>query len=183
MVHSVSFHVTYGDSTHPLDALRDGTETPPTAGIEQRPDAIDVRLPIQRGPVPVRCLSIPADLAFFADEYCELQDTTPLVTATSNIQPHVFAQIMANCFFYPSDDCEADSYETQRTRFNDDAMLLALRLLASEDEAKKHTIAETISREVLWAVPRDREVRITVNDRRVDIQFGPASTTTEGTTA
>ena len=181
--HDVTFHVTCAGTTQPLDALRQGTETPRASNIEQRPDAIHVRLPIRRGAVPVRCLSVPADLAFFADEYCELEDTAPIVTAASAIQPHVLAHIMADAFFYPSDDCEADSYETQKTRFDDDAMHLALRLLSSEDDAKKHTIAETMHREVLWAVPRDREVRITVNDRKVDIQFGPPLTANEGAAA
>ena len=189
-VHSIRIDVTCGDVTHPLDALRTGTDAPDRAkteslpsGMLTRPDAIHVHLPVQRGAVPVRTIAIPADLAFFGEDCCQLEDTTPLVTADSTMEPHVLAQLLRAAFFCPSDDADTDSYETQRTRFDDDAMHLALKLLASEEDAKKHTIAETMCREVLWAIPRDRDVSITVSGGRVAVEFGPETPQSEGAPA
>ena len=190
-VHSIRIDVSCGDVTHPLDALRAGTDMPEGAktdplpdGMLTRPDAIRVHLSVQRGPVPVRSIALPADLAFFGDDYwCGIEDTTPLVTADSSMQPHVLAQLLRAAFFCPSDDTDADSYETQKTRFDAAAMHLALKLLASEEDAKKHAIAETMCREVLWAIPRDREVSITVSGGSVAIEFGPKTAQPQGAAA
>ncbi len=183
-VHSIVIDITCGGVTHSLDALRAGAETPRSTGADPRPDAIHVRLPVQRGAAPVRTIALAADLAFLGEDWwSDLQDTGPLVTADSTMEPHVLALLLRNAFFCPGDDPDADSYETQKTRFQDDAMHLALTLLASEEDAKKHTIAETIHREVLWAIPRDRDVSITVSGGRVGIEFGPGPAQAEGVPA
>ena len=76
-------------------------------------------------------------------------------------------------FFSPSDDADADSWETQRDRFDEEALHVALALLCSEDEARRRTIAEAVSREVLWAAPSDRDVRIDIRERKVEVAFEP----------
>ena len=50
---------------------------------------------------------------------------------------------------------------------------MAIKLLASEEEARRHTIAEAVWREILWVIPRDREVSIKVNGGKVAVEFGP----------
>ena len=180
-VHSIDIQITFGAFTHSLDALRNGTDVPQSADTDPRPDAIRFHLPTQRGSVPIRSIGLAADLAFLNEDFwSDIQDTRPLITADSAIAPHVLAQLLRSAFFCPSDDTDADSYETQKTRFDDDAMHLALTLLASEEDAKKHTIAETMYREVLWAIPRDRAVSITVNNGRIGIEFGPETAQSEG---
>ena len=49
----------------------------------------------------------------------------------------------------------------------------ALALLCSEDEARRRTIAEAVSRRVLWAAPSDRDVRIDIRGHRVSVAFEP----------
>ena len=183
-VNSIRIDITCGDVTHSLDALRTGNETPRSTDIDPRPDAIHVHLPVQRGAVTARTIAIPADFAFLGEDWwSDLQDTAPLVTADSSMEPHILAQLIRAAFFSPSDDSDADSYDTQKTRFDDDAMHLALTLLASEEDAKKHIIAETMNREVLWAIPRSRDVSITVSGGRVAIEFGPETASAEGVPA
>ena len=52
---------------------------------------------------------------------------------------------------------------------------MAIKLLASEDEARKHSIAEAVWREIFWVMPRDREVSIKVSGGKVAVEFGPES--------
>ena len=51
---------------------------------------------------------------------------------------------------------------TQRDRFDEEALHLATRLLLSDDEACRTSIAEAVRRELIWLCPRDRTVEITV---------------------
>ena len=55
----------------------------------------------------------------------------------SAIEPAELAGILRDAFFSPSDESDADSWETQRTRFEEEAMHVALSLLCSEEEARK----------------------------------------------
>ena len=93
---------------------------------------------------PAETIPIPADLAFVGEAWCDTEEIHPLVTSDSELEPHVLAAIVQAAYFCPSDDADSDSWETQRDRFQADAMHAAIELLASEDEARKHTIARTI---------------------------------------
>ena len=56
--------------------------------------------------------------------------------------------------------------------FDQDALHIALRLLASDDEAKRTTIADAVSRELFWLIPHDRGAEISVRDRKVTVTLG-----------
>ena len=189
-VHNVTIDVTERGVTHPLDALRapsdppsDATTAPGVPGTLVRPDAIHMHLNIVPGGGPPETKTIPADLAFFGEGWTWVAEAQPLVTRESNLTPVQLMQLLRASFFSPSDDAESDSYETQKTRFEDDAMHIAVKLLASEEEAQKHTIAEAVLREIFWVMPRDREVSITVANGRVSVAFAPEPPTPAGAVA
>ena len=187
---NVATDITEGGVTHPLDALRaadgessDATTAPGAPDTLIRPDAIHMHLHILRSKGPSETMTIPADLAFVGEGWCWIADAQPLVTGDSTLDPVELKQLLRASFFAPSDDAESDSYETQKTRFEDDAMHIAVKLLASEEEAQKHTIAEAIWRELFWVMPRDREVSITVANGRVSVEFTPEPPTPAGAVA
>ena len=62
---------------------------------------------------------------------------------------------------------DADSYETQRDRFEEEALHLSTRLILSDEEACKTSIAEAARRELIWLAPRGRTVDIRI--RRPDV--------------
>ena len=140
-------------------------ETPP------RPDAIRVKLDVRYPDGTNETLALDADLAFAGDAWAWLSDVRPLVTAGSAIEPAELAGILRDAFFSPSDESDADSWETQRTRFEEEAMHLALSLLCSEDEARRRSIACAVRRELSWLIPRDRAVTITVRGGEVGVEF------------
>ena len=189
-LHNLRIDVTESGITHPLDALRApsddstaATAVPPFPDTLARPEAIHVHLSIVHSDGPPEPMTIPADLAFVGEGWSWVADAQPLVTRDSTLDPAELKQLLRASFFSASDDAEADSYTTQRDRFDEDAMHMAVALLASEDEARKHTIAEAVLREVLWVVPRDREVSITVSGGSVAVEFGPESSAPAGAAA
>ncbi len=175
----VDFSVTRDGVTHPLSVLR-GIDTDDVPAVEPnqpesyaRPDSIEIALRVARRNGPSETIAIPADLVFAGEAWCYREEIHPLVTADSDLEPHVLASIMHAAYFCPSDDADSDSWETQRDRFQADAMHAAIELLASEDEARKHTIAQAVWRDIFWVLPRDRAVTITVKDGKVEVDFAP----------
>ena len=142
----------------PLPALTGA----PTAPLPPRPAAIRMSLTILPPRGHDRTLDLPADLAFAGEAWSWVAEALPLVTADSDLQPHRLAELLRAAFFSPSDDADADSWETQRDRFDQEALHISMRLLASDDEARIASIAETVRRELFWLVPKDRPVEISI---------------------
>ena len=62
--------------------------------------------------------------------------------------------------------------------FDQEARHIATRLLISDDEARRSSIADAVSRELFRLIPHDRGVDIAVRDRRITVTFGePAGET------
>ncbi len=189
-VAAVRIDVTEAGVTHPLDALRagdepsaDATTAPGLPDTLARPDAIQMHLKVASWDGPPETIAVPADVAFIGEEGTWVEDAHPLVTRDSDLQPSGLCQLLEAAYFSASDDPDADSHETQRRRFREDATHMAIKLLASEEEARKHTIAEAVWREILWVIPRDREVSIKVAGGKVAVEFGPEIPRPEGAAA
>ena len=136
-----------------------------------RPDAIRMSLGVEFPDGTGETLALEADLAFAGEAWAWLADVRPLVTAESDIEPAELADVLRDAFFSPSDESDADSWETQRARFEEEATHLAIGLLCSEEEALRRTIAEAVRRELSWLMPQDSEVTITVRRGEVYVGF------------
>ena len=112
------------------------------------------------------------DIVFLNMEFDLLGDPPLVMTADSDISANELAQLLRRAYFCPSDDSEADSYESQCNQFDDAALHIALRQVASADEATCSAIARAIRREIQWLVPIDRRVDITIRDDRIDVTLG-----------
>ena len=99
-------------------------------------------------------------------------DALPLVTADSGLRPRALANLVRAAFFCPSDDAGADSWERQRTDFEREALHLATRLLVSDDEARRVSIADAVACDLFWLIPHERGVDIAVRNRRVTVTLG-----------
>ena len=164
----IAIEVTLDAKPYALDDAPLPERTGPTAAtLPPRPEAIRIELAVRAAVEPADTLRLPADLAFAGEAWSGLDDALPLVTADSALQPHELAALLRNGFFSPSDDAGADSYETQLDRFDEDALHLATRLLLSDDEACRTSIAEAVRRELIWFCPQGRTVAISV--RRPDV--------------
>ena len=139
----------------------------PKAPLPRRPDAIRMSLTVGAGKGVGRMIDLDADLAFAGEAWSWVGDALPLVAAGSAIQPHELAGLMRAGFFSFSDDADADSWETQRDRFDEEALHIATRLLLSDDDACRASIAEAVRRELMWLAPRGRAIDIRI--RRPDV--------------
>ncbi len=164
----IAVEVTLDGKRHALDDAPLPERTGPTAAeLPPRPEAVSIELAVRAADGSTHTLRLPADLAFAGEAWSWLEDAVPLVTTDSALQPHELAALLRNGFFSPSDDVEADSYETQLNRFDEDALHLATRLLLSDDEACRTSIAEAVRRDLMWFCPQGRTVEISV--RRPDV--------------
>ena len=148
--------------------------------LPPRPRAIALNLAVHSPAAPADDLVLPADLAFAGEPWSWVSDTIPLVTAESALEPHQLADLIQAAFFSPSDDSEADSYITQLDRFRESALHLSTRLLLSDEEACRTTIAETVRRELTWLAPADRTVTITIRRPEVTVAITDRDTENEG---
>ena len=147
---------------------------PRAAPLPSRPAAIRIELTVLPAAGHPATLDIPADVAFAGEAWCWIDDALPLVTADSALQPHQLAELLRAGFFSPSDDADSDSWETQRDRFDEQALHLATRLLLDDDEACRVSIAEAVRRELIWLCPRGRTIEIRVSRPDVAVTLAEA---------
>ena len=146
----------------------------PKAPLAQRPDTIRMSLTARAGKGVGRMIDLDADLAFAGEAWSWVGEALPLVAADSAMQPHELAQLMRAAFFSASDDADSDSWETQRDRFDDEALHIATRLLLSDDQACRASIAEAVRRELMWLAPRGRTVDIRISRPDVTVTLAAA---------
>ena len=158
----------YALDAYPVPERTGAAEAP----LPARPEAIRISLAVRPATGPGRTLELAADLAFAGEAWSWVHDALPLVTAHSDLEPYQLAQLLRAGFFSPSDDSDADSWERQRDVFEQDALHITLRLLASDDEATRTSIADAVSRELFWLIPHERGAEISVRDRQVTVTLG-----------
>ena len=144
----------------------------PDTPLPPRPGAICVSLAVRPAEGAGRILDLPTDLAFAGEPGSWVHDVLPLVTADSTLEPWTLAELLRAGFFSPSDDADADSWERQRTDFESEALHIATRLLVSDDEARRTSIADAVARELFGLIPHDRGADIAVRDRKVTVTLG-----------
>ena len=144
-------------------------------GCRPGPPAMRIGLTVRPAERPSAALHLPADAAFAGGSWCGLHDALPLVTADSALQPHELAALLRAAFFSPSDEADSDSWETQRDRFDEEALHLATRLLLDDDEACRVSLAEAVRRELLPLCPRERTVDIRIRRPDIAVTLGDAA--------
>ena len=171
--------VTVDGAVRSLDYFTSGEN----GGEPERPEDIVMHLNVLHPPKsPRHCfrkcdtIAVPADLAFAGEAWSSVHDALPLVTADSDIAPEELVRLLRAAYFSPSDDADADSWETQLTRFEETALHISLKLLCSVEEARQRTIADAVWREIFWLMPRDRTVTIVVRGGKVSVDIGPVGT-------
>ncbi len=120
---------------------------PRAAPLPARPAAIRIELAVLPAAGHQATLDLPADVVFAGEAWSWLDEALPLVTVDSALQPHELAELLRAGFFSPSDDADSDAWETQRDRFDETALHLATRLLLSDEDACRASLAEAVRRE------------------------------------
>ena len=149
-----------GEKTAITSLIRSGLDR--QRAPEQRPERITLTLECATAQGPAS-ESYETDLAFVPDEPSEYIDSrTTILTAASTISPQELADELEKAFFEPSDDIDADSYDTQSTDFRTDALRIARGILQTPDEAIMNAVATAVHEHVAYELPWGMNATITI---------------------
>ena len=139
---------------------------------EDRAEAIVMRAEITRPDGDKDIIAVPADVAFLGD-FGYVEYAWPVIVSGSDISAEDLAELLRHAYFCPSDDSDADSYATQLRSFEIEALHLAVKHVASADEATRAVIQRAVWQEIHWLMPKDRHVNIAVHGNDVFVKLGP----------
>ncbi len=171
-VTETTVRIAAGDDWMALDEYPLPEASGAAPALPDRPAGIRVRFAVRPASGATRTFDLPTDLVFAGEAWSSIEEAMPLVTQDSALQPHKLAQLLMAAFFSPSDDADADSWETQRNRFEEEALHLSTRLLLSDDEACRASITEAVRRELMWLAPRGRAIDIRIRRPDVSVTLG-----------
>jgi hypothetical protein len=140
--------------THDQGVSEEGADA-----LTSRPDAIRLELTDQHG----RRLDIQTDFDIQEgdDSWGDPDYAQIALTRTSSLTPEDLTDLIIDAVFSPSDDSDADSYDTQETRFRHDAAVRAHAILEGEDAAIIAGIRMAFADRIAWRIPHGRTLSLT----------------------
>ena len=117
-----------------------------------------------------------ADVAFakVAELFFPAEETPVFVRRGCGMPAMDVADLLESATFSPSDDSDADSYDTQQERFQRDAGQRMVRLLEGDDAALEQRLRDLLSGHS-FLVPENRSVTIEVTNRELKIAIAPVA--------
>ncbi len=117
--------------------------------------------------------TIPAPVAILYDEctHCTFEEAAIILKSTEAVTPAELVELLEACCFCSSDDHEADSWDTQNSRFLLDAQEMATRLLLGDDAALVERARAIVSDRMQWFVPEGRQFTIVIGRNTLDVQI------------
>ncbi|WP_292626703.1 ATP-binding protein [Novosphingobium sp. 17-62-19] len=124
-----------------------------------RPDTITLELSDQFG----RGLDLRTDFALLeSDDAWSDADTVQIaLTRNARIEVGDLIDLITDGVFSPSGDSDADSYDTQETRFRYDATARAHAILENDDAATLAVIRMVFADRIAWRIPAGRTLHLT----------------------
>lgn len=153
-----------------LDA--DGVETQAEADPATcRPERIILTFEDQHG----ASLDLETDFTIAEDEsYWSDPDSARIaLTRNSTLDPGDLTELIIDAVFSPSDDSDADSYDTQETRFRHDAAVRAHDILEGADAATLAGIRMAFGDRVAWRIPHGRTLHLSWSSDKVSLELSP----------
>lgn len=127
-------------------------------------DAITVVATVKQADGSSFEVAFPTDVYLVSEDcWCDLDDVCICLRREHDLNVEVLADLLEAAYFSPSDDSDADSYETQKVQFQESARVRAIATLLSGDEALKEHIRLVLEREVQWLVPEGVRVEISLS--------------------
>ena len=152
--------------------FQDGISADEPGALTKRPDAITLELTDQHG----GRLDIETDFAIVEgdDSWGDPDYAVIALTRTSSLGPDDLTDLIIDAVFSPSDDSDADSYDTQETRFRYDAAVRAHQILEGEDAAILAGIRMAFADRIAWRIPHGRTLNLTWSSTGSNLALEPA---------
>lgn len=147
-------------ATHLSATARTGNETvvildeegyrPEQEAKQGRPDSITLGLSLKHQD-ETSLISLSADVAFGSEDvYSPEDDLHLLVTKDSDIDVYQLSDLLMESFYAPSDDADADSFDTQKEYWQEEILKAATEFLHSDEEAMQVAVANAVDRHVRY---------------------------------
>ena len=121
-----------------------------------------------------RKIEIPGQVAFTSNEDTSPYDATLVVAQDADLDPEALTKLLMDAWFDPSDDHEADSYDTQHDDQLRHFTALSISLLRSKDESIVATIRDLVGQRLTSYLPKGRSATITISsDRTIGVELNP----------
>ena len=134
-------------------------------------DRIDMDISIeQQGAKPVNVTS-KTPIWIESEFYCDWWDTRIWLAKEHGFTPESLIDFLECSGFHPSEDWNADSYETQREMFLTNATERAFSLLVSKEAALRERIIQTASEHLRWSMPTHSVALIRVSNDSVTVKL------------
>nr|WP_317893934.1 ATP-binding protein [uncultured Sphingomonas sp.] len=171
-VEALGFRVTQGDLVF---EITDG-EPAPAEAQDGWVDAITLEATIAHAGAYVE-VACDADVAFAPSDahWNSADDTSIFVRRDSGARALDVADLFESAAFCPSDDGDADSYDTQQERFQRFAASRIIGLLEGGDAALASRIRDLLAGHY-YLIPADRTVAITVTSTELTVAIAPLAT-------
>lgn len=133
---------------------------------DKRAEAIWIEGVIVQPNKATKTIRLRTDVAFLDDDrnyWGELSGVTVFVTQDSQIEVRELADILKDCYFYVSDDVDADSSETQEADFEEEAREKAASVLLSKEAALEERIKMVAERDLRWLVPLNKRLDLSID--------------------
>lgn len=107
-------------------------------------------------------LNLDTDFWITEDDSCwsDPDNAHIALTRGSKLDPSDLTELIIDAIFCPSDDSDADSYDTQETRFRHDAAVRAHAILEGEDAAILAGIRMAFADRIAWRIPHGRTLHL-----------------------
>ena len=151
-----------------LDAAGQPVETDT---VSLRPETITVVLASASQPP----IDLATDVAIFDEIYYDADEISLAVTASAKITANDLSHLLYEATFCPSDDSDADSWESQSSRYAHDCQVRAVDLLSGHDAAIEADIELAFNEKIAWRVPKGKSVTISCADYRTTVVITDAA--------
>ena len=129
----------------------------------------------------MEALRIPAPVAIEFDEgtHWSFEEASILLASRDALKPAELVELLEGACFSPSDDRDADSWDTQHSRFVLDAQEMATRLLLGDDAALIERLRVVLAHRAQWFVPEGRRFTVVLARDAIEIGLEPAQEATQ----
>lgn len=130
-----------------------------------RVERIVVSTTVSRSPSDRVTEEYHTDMLIYGDPefYWGLDQAHVFLTNDADIEIDELTAFLFGAFFYASEDSDADSYDTQKAEFEQEARSLAISLLVSEADALKARLADAAERHLGYLAPKGQKCVITID--------------------
>ncbi|HEX7855008.1 MAG TPA: ATP-binding protein [Sphingobium sp.] len=147
-------------------------------GLESGPvDAVRLVLTIvATAGVTATIVTAPAVIEYDDSACWGVEEAAVVIASTEAVTVEAIVDLLEGTCFSPSDERDADSWETQHDRFLIDAREIATSILHGDDAALLERLRTVLANRVQWFVPDGRQFRAVIARGELSVALEPAST-------